>query len=161
MPPRVVASRGTEHFRLLAGEDGILEWAGVAALAVAAWALFSAAARTAGRTRLVFVEAHNGQGEATLHNLSGFLDLSFIGIVATSIVLAVLIVVAWEPLGNVPVTVVWWFMVPAIYAGYRVAAGTVPYYVARMSEAGELVFSIGLARISLSARLVRSNPCTN
>src|SRR5918995_6043811 len=51
----IAVSRQAEHFRLIVGEDGILEWTQVAAFAVAAWALCSAGAHAIGRRRLALL----------------------------------------------------------------------------------------------------------
>ncbi|MBM3660834.1 MAG: hypothetical protein FJW95_15225 [Actinobacteria bacterium] len=176
----VVASRGTGHFRLLVGEDGILEWAQVGALTVAAGALLAGALGTNGRTRLAFfgccaavlviigeeiawgtrllgtgvgfVEANNEQGDTTLHNLTGALDMSFLGLAATALALGVLVAARWAPFRDVSLGVVWWLAIPAMYALFRFVAGDVPYHVAKVSEAAELAFALALARLALAAR---------
>jgi hypothetical protein len=176
----VVASWETKHLRSVAGEDGVLEWGQVAAFAVAVWALFSAAAHVVGRARLAylgagvvvvgvigeelawgtrligsgitFVEAHNDQGDTTLHNLGSALDVSFLGIVAAASMLGLLVVLRWSPFRAVPLSLAWWLFVPAVFAAYRVIAGDVPYRVAKLSEAAEVVFAVAVARLALSAR---------
>ena len=187
----VFALRGTTAFHLVVGEDGVLEWAQVAGFAVAAWASFSAGLHAFGRTRLAyyasgtvlvgvigeemawgtrligsglgFVEAHNEQGDTTLHNLGGVLELSFLGITAVATVLGMLILLRWAPFRDVPLTLVWSLMVPAAYTACRVVAGDVPHHVAKLSEAAELVHVRGRTpRTRCSGRaLARSGPGLN
>ena len=110
-------------------------------------------------TRLIgsgveFIESHNEQSDTTLHNLTGVLDVSFLGIVALAMLLAASLLLRWRPLQDASLTVVFWLLVPALYALYRVSEGEVPYRVAKLSEAAELVFALAVARLSLCSRPV-------
>ncbi len=173
-------AEGSRFHGALVRESGILEWAQVVALGVGAWALGSAALATTGRTRTAFavatagvvvvigeevawgthligsgigfIESRNEQGDTTLHNLSGGLDASFAGLAMVALVLAGLVAVRWEPFREVPMAVVWWLLVPAAFAVYRLLAGDVAYHVAKISEAAELVFALAVAYLSLAAR---------
>jgi hypothetical protein len=175
----VEAARRTDRYRQIVGEDGLLEWAQVVGFAITAWALFSAARRShamarvalagcglimvgvigeelAWGTRLLrsgveFIEDRNVQGDTTLHNLEGGLELSFFGIAAIAFVLALAVASRRGPLGSAPWVLVWWLVVPAIYAVYRLRAGDVPYHVAKLSEAAEVIFACAVARLALHA----------
>lgn len=90
----------------------------------------------------------NEQGDTTIHNLPGLLDASFLGIVVVSLVLIGLIAWRWLPIRAVPLTLVAWLAVPALYAAFRLGAGHVGYETAKLSEAVELCFAVAIARVA-------------
>ena len=61
-----------------------------------------------------------------------------------AVVFAGLIVIRWTPFRDAPLTLAWWLMVPAAYAAYRVGVGDVPYHVAKLTEAAEVVFALAV-----------------
>lgn len=167
--------RETRWFRVLTGEDALLEWAQVGAFAVAAWCLVHAAMRVDGRprrayalaalvvgvaigeelawgTRLLDVDvslAGNDQGEATVHNIGQALDLSFLAISGVAVALTAFVLVARRRGAPAPpIALAVWFAVPAAYAALRVVDGDPGYALAKLSEATELLLAVGMARVA-------------
>jgi hypothetical protein len=168
-------------YRTLVHEDGVYEWLGAGCLAAAAIVLATAARRAVGHLRLAMwicvvgivgvvgeelawgsrlfgfdvelVESHNVQGDATLHNLPGGLELSFLGMTLASTALAVLLVstrIRVPRAGTAGLLV--WLFVPAAYSVLRFAGPDAGYAFAKLSEAVELVFSAALLRVALAVR---------
>jgi len=182
----VWSMRDSDRYRQVVGEDGLLEWLQALAFAFTAWVLISAAIWSAGRSRaalvvcgiamvgvlgeelawgtrlmgtsLEFVESRNLQGDSTLHNLGGGLETSFVGIVIVAGALALLVATRWDPVRAVPLTVAFWLIAPAVYAAYRLSAGSVPYTTAKMGEVVEFLFAVALARIAWSVRNRAAHP---
>ena len=176
----VAVTRHTPAYRTVVAEDGVLEGAQVVGFAIAAWALLSAAARATGvrrvrfaalgmltvavigeelawGTRLLgtgigFVEAHNEQGDTTLHNLAGGLEASFLAIAVLSVGLAAMVAAKHRSVRSAPLALAWWLAIPACYATFRLGAGDVPYHVSKFSEAVEAVFAVAVARLAIIAR---------
>ncbi len=172
------AVRGTGAFDWLVSEDAVLESAQVAACALAAmW--FLRAARPLDRTirsatwlgaaaLMVFVigeevawgtrlidrgitaiELVNDQGDTTLHNIGAGLDVSFAGLALASGA-----AVAWIALGagSRPSLAVW-FVLPLAYGLSRLFVDA-DYDYAKLSEAFELCFAIGAARLARSEAMI-------
>ena len=178
LPLVVVAAvwllRETWWFRVLVGEDALMEWAQVGAFAVAAWFLVRAALRTDGRrrtvyslaalavgvaigeelawgTRLLDVDvsfAANDQGEATVHNIGQALDASFLAITAVAVVLLAVVVVRYRRGATTSPTLAVWLAVPAAYAAVRLVDGDPGYALAKLSEATELLLAVAMARMA-------------
>jgi hypothetical protein len=174
------AVRHTFLFGKLVSEDRVFEWTQAALLAIAFVLLASAAVAAVGRARLVLagcaaaafvalgeevawgtrifnasvdvIAEHNGQGDVTLHNLPGGLSASFIGIALVSAGLAAMVVWrrAWVP--TAPDALVVWLLVPAAYCLVRLTVHEPSYWLAKLSEAVEVVFTGAVARLAWSAR---------
>lgn len=177
----VKLAEGTDQYRRFVGEDGVLEWLQVAAFVFTAGLLVDLARRTRATTRRLAVGAalmvivvigeelawgtrlfgsgaeviqrHNEQGDTTLHNLGGGLETSFAAVTLVAVALGMLVLARRPPFHRVPISVVWWLVIPAVYAAYRLLAGEVSYETSKYSEAAELVFAMALVRLTASARI--------
>lgn len=172
------AARGTDLFRVLAGEDAVLEWLQVAALVVAALAFAQAARRSTGRHRLVAaglaagcalaageelawggrlldlsgtaLQEANEQGETTLHNVGGGLEATFAVTALAGTVGAVAALAGRLP--GVPRAVAAWFGAAAVAAVARLLADDPSYEEAKLTEVTELVLYAAVAWTAVGLR---------
>lgn len=138
----VKLAEGTDQYRRFVGEDGVLEWLQVAAFVFTAGLLVDLARRTRATTRRLAVGAalmvivvigeelawgtrlfgsgaeviqrHNEQGDTTLHNLGGGLETSFAAVTLVAVALGMLVLARRPPFHRVPISVVWWLVIPAV-----------------------------------------------
>lgn len=173
-----LATRGTEVFRVLAGEDAVLEWLQVGALLVAAVAAAGAARRSAGARRLVAaglaagcavavgeelawggrlldvsgtaLQERNEQGETTLHNVGGGLEATF---AVTALLGATGAVAALaDRLPGVPRAVAAWFGAAAVAAVARLVVTDPSYEEAKLTEVTELLLYAAVAWAAIGLR---------
>ena len=107
------------------------------------------------KTTVDVIAEHNGQGDVTLHNLPGGLSASIIGIAVLSLCLAAMVLWrrSWVP--GAPDALVAWLLVPAAYCVLRLGVDVFRepgYWLAKLSEAVEVVFTGAIARLSWAAR---------
>lgn len=161
-------------YHALVTEDGPIEWAQFAACAAAAWWFASAARRARDLAAGLFacgfafvageevawgqrlldldvavIQDRNSQGELTLHNVGGSLDVSwaaFAGLAAFGAVVPRLgrlrvRLAAVSP----PPALLWWFAPAAAYAALRLALASPSYDLAKAGEYFELCVHAGYA----------------
>ena len=165
------AVRGTPLFRGLTGEDAVYEWLQVAALAAATVAAVVAAQRSSGRRRVVTavlafgcavaageemawggrlfdvtgtaLQDGNVQGETTLHNLEGGLELSFVATLGAA-------AVGLGRVAGVPRVLASWFAVAAVAAASRLVLSDPSFEAAKLTEATELLLYAAVAWLAVA-----------
>lgn len=178
------ALRDTALYRVLTGEDAVLEWLQVAVLVAGAVVAVRGARRTAGGRRLVLgglaaglvvavgeevawggrlldlsgtaLQERNEQGETTLHNVGSGLEATFLFTAVAGAAGAVAALTGRLP--GVPRAAAAWFVAAGVAGAARLVWSDPTYEAAKLTEATELFFYGAIAWVALGLARQAASP---